>query len=185
VMGTSKMVARTTLQEFNVTMIELGRDVLPSVTGALKDFSSVLRGIRGLIPGASDDKGRSGTNAMEGALLGWGVGKYFGQPLLGAAAGGAIGLGSGELNRGIDSIPGAINRGVDAIIPEYFKHMNFLQGPSKPTVTHTAFSFNVDGHVLAQTVIEKMEDIVEHATGSPNYNGLQAFNRADGGLTTS
>jgi len=63
--------------------------------------------------------------------------------------------------------------------------MNFLQGPPKPTVTQTAFSFNVDGHVLAQTVIEKMEDITEHATGSPNYNARSHFARADGGLATS
>jgi hypothetical protein len=37
--------------------------------------------------------------------------------------------------------------------------------------------------VLAQTVIEQMEDITEHATGAPAYNGLSNFGRADGGIS--
>jgi hypothetical protein len=193
IMGLSKMVARTTLQEFNVTMIELGRDVLPSVTRALGDFKGVLQGIRGLIPGASDaDKGRTGANAMEGALLGWGVGKYFGQPLLGSAAGAAVGLGAGTLNKGVDALPSLLNKGVDAIIPDYFKSttpdikpdkMNFLQGPPitlKPQPI--TLNLNVDGRTLAQAVTEQLEYLTEHATGSPNYNAQSHFGRADGGI---
>jgi hypothetical protein len=65
------------------------------------------------------------------------------------------------------------------------KSMMFNPGTSKTKATQTAFSFNVDGRVLAQTVIEQMEAIIEHASSSPNYNGLQAFNRADGGLGTT
>jgi TP901 family phage tail tape measure protein len=184
-MGTSKMVARTTLQEFNVLMIELGTTILPSATRALGDFKAVIQGLQGLLPGRSvEDKGRAGATAMEGALAGWGVGKFFGQPMLGALGGAFVPLAADQLNRGVDSLPGAINKGVDYLIPEFLKKMNYLQGPPKPTVTQTAFSFNVDGHVLAQTVIEKMEDIVEHATGSPNYNAQSHFARADGGIAT-
>jgi hypothetical protein len=63
--------------------------------------------------------------------------------------------------------------------------MNFLQGPPKTTKTQTAFSLSVDGRTLAQTVIEQMEEIVEHATSSPNYNPMSHFPRNDGGLSTS
>jgi hypothetical protein len=41
-MGTSKMVARTTLQEFNVALIELGRDVLPIAIAGVKGLSAAL-----------------------------------------------------------------------------------------------------------------------------------------------
>jgi hypothetical protein len=60
--------------------------------------------------------------------------------------------------------------------------MRFDPGTSRPKATQTAFSFNVDGRVLAQTVIEQMESLTEHATGAPAYNGQSHFNRADGGI---
>jgi hypothetical protein len=62
--------------------------------------------------------------------------------------------------------------------------MRFDPGTSRPKLTQTAFSFNVDGRTLAQTVIEQMESLTEHATGSPNYNGQSHFARADGGIMT-
>jgi hypothetical protein len=46
-MGTSKMVARTTLQEFNVALIELGRDVLPLAIGGVKLLSGALKVFEG------------------------------------------------------------------------------------------------------------------------------------------
>jgi hypothetical protein len=58
--GTAVGTARTTLAEFNVTLMRLGDTVLPAVTGALRDFSSVLQGIRSLIPGGDDSKWRVG-----------------------------------------------------------------------------------------------------------------------------
>jgi hypothetical protein len=63
--------------------------------------------------------------------------------------------------------------------------MRFDPGTSRPKLTQTAFSFNVDGRTLAQTVIEQMESLTEHATGSPNYNSVSHFARADGGMTSS
>jgi TP901 family phage tail tape measure protein len=180
-MGTTRGVARSTLQEFNVSMIELGTTVLPSVTRALQDFTGVLRGLRALIPGTSDaDKGRTGANAMEGALLGWGVGKYFGQPMLGAAAGGAIGLGAGKLNEGVDAIPKLLNKGVDALIPNFLKEP---PAPPKVVFPPITLNLNVDGRQLAQTTVEQMESLTEHATGAPAANGLSHFGRADGGIT--
>jgi hypothetical protein len=61
------------------------------------------------------------------------------------------------------------------------QNFRFDPGTSRPQTTHTAFSFNVDGHVLAQTVIEKIEELTEQATGSPNSNALGRFDRADAG----
>ena len=96
--------ARTTLQEFNVTMGQLGDTVMPAVNGELRDFKSVLEGVRGVLPGPKpdappeeQDKWKVGTRALEGAtvfgLLG---GAIAGPP--GAAIGGAGGfIGGGFL----------------------------------------------------------------------------------------
>jgi hypothetical protein len=40
------------------------------------------------------------------------------------------------------------------------------------------------GRSLAQAVSEELGNLHEHATGSPNYNDLSQFGRADGGITT-
>jgi hypothetical protein len=58
----------------------------------------------------------------------------------------------------------------------------FTPGTDSTKATQTAFSFNVDGRVLAQTVIEQMEYLTEHATGAPAYNGQSHFGRADSGM---
>ena len=60
--------------------------------------------------------------------------------------------------------------------------MQFLQGPPKPTKTQTALSLNIDGRTFAQTMIEEMESLTEHATGTTAYNGQSHFARADGGI---
>jgi hypothetical protein len=46
---------------------------------------------------------------------------------------------------------------------------SFDPGTDRTKATQTAFSFNVDGRVRAQTVIEQMEYLTEHATGAPAY----------------
>jgi hypothetical protein len=67
--------------------------------------------------------------------------------------------------------------------PSDLKHKSsFDPGTSQPKTMQTAFSFNVDGRVLAQTVIEQMESLTEHATGAPAYNGQSHFARGDGGM---
>jgi hypothetical protein len=73
-------------------------------------------------------------------------------------------------------------KGSEDKMPSLGVPMRFDPGTSQTKTTHTAFSFNVDGRVLAQTVIEQMESLTEHATGSPNYNGQSHFARADGGI---
>jgi hypothetical protein len=59
---------------------------------------------------------------------------------------------------------------------------SFDPGTSQPKLQQTAFSFNVDGRTLAQTVIEQMESLTEHATGAPAYNAQSHFARGDGGM---
>jgi TP901 family phage tail tape measure protein len=192
--GTAVGTAKTTLSEFTVTLMRLGDTVLPAVTGALRDFTSVLQGIRALIPGSDANKWQTGTHAIAGAGLGAAIGLPFGQPLLGAAIGAGLTLAPGTINKGVDdapkalnwgvdAIPKALNAGVDALIPNWLK--NTLQGPPpKAVLPPITMNLNVDGDRLASTVVEHMQNSTEHATSSPNYNALSNFGRADGGLTT-
>jgi hypothetical protein len=63
--------------------------------------------------------------------------------------------------------------------------MRFDPGTSKTKATQTAFSLNIDGRTFAQTMIEQMEDITEHAVSAPAYNGQSHFARADSGMATT
>jgi hypothetical protein len=171
-MGTSKMVARTTLQEFNVALIELGRDALPLAIGGVKTLSHVLGWLQGGHHTEEDKTFKP--NWMEhlhdyASPWNW-LGKYA-----------PFGLG-GENSMLPKSPPPQPQNQSYTDGPMRALPMNFLQGPPKPTKTQTAFSLSVDGRTLAQTVIEQMEDITEHATGSPNYNSQSHFARADGGI---
>jgi hypothetical protein len=43
--------ARTALQEFNVTMMDIGQHVLPVINFALRDFKGALEAVRSVLPG--------------------------------------------------------------------------------------------------------------------------------------
>jgi hypothetical protein len=151
--GTAKGLTRSTMQSFNVALLELGTTALPVATAAVRGLSAALGWITGGHQTKEDKSFKP--NWMENlhGLMPWSGASPLPQK---------------------QSFPGG------AMTPQ---HMNFLQGPpNQPTKTQTAFSLNVDGRVLAQTVIEQMESLSEHATSAPSYNGLQAFNRADGGM---
>jgi hypothetical protein len=45
--GTTKQQTRSALSEFNIAMVELGRDILPVATAAVKSFSTMLGWITG------------------------------------------------------------------------------------------------------------------------------------------
>jgi hypothetical protein len=60
--------------------------------------------------------------------------------------------------------------------------MRFDPGTSKTKVTPISLSLNVDGRTLAQSISEQLEQLYEHATGAPSYNGQSHFGRADGGI---
>jgi hypothetical protein len=59
---------------------------------------------------------------------------------------------------------------------------SFDPGTSHTKATPINLSLNVDGRILAQTMSEQLEQLYEHATGAPAYNGQSHFNRADGGI---
>jgi hypothetical protein len=187
--GTAVQTAHTTLAEFNVTLMRLGDTVLPAATGALRDFSSVLQGIRALIPGSDDSKWRVGTRAIEGAAIGAGIGLVTpipGGAAIGGAAGAIIGGGFGALETPSGkkwTSPGKTGRPSEMIDRPPADKMKFLQGPPitlKPQPI--SLSLNVDGRTLAQSMTEQLEYLTEHATGAPAYNGQSHFARADGGL---
>jgi hypothetical protein len=161
--GTTKQEARSALQGFNIAMIELGEKALPLATWGLKGFSGALHGLN-IIQGAAP-KGPHGLGLpMQREAIPRAWNWMFGPKET-----------DGALKPQNQSFPGG------ALTPQ---PMNFLQGPpTTPKVTPISLSLNVDGRTLAQAVSEVLEDLTEHATGSPNYNAQSHFGRADGGLT--
>jgi hypothetical protein len=99
-------------------MADIGEHVLPPLNNALRDFKSVLEGLRSIIPGANgdgDSKWKVGTRALEGAGLGAVGGAAigaFGGPvgavggaILGGAAGGLYGLTEGLFKSYSKTVP--------------------------------------------------------------------------------
>jgi hypothetical protein len=88
--------------------------------------------------------------------------------------------------KGLFGIGGANAKPVDPNFEDRWdalKHKSlFNPGTSKTKATPISFSLNVDGRTLAQSISEQLEQLYEHATGSPNYNGQSHFGRADGGI---
>ena len=106
-----------------------------------------------------------------------------------------LSVGFGYLNAGIDGLIKLLDKishpweffgGEKGTSPgktgSPFKPTSFDPGTSQPKATQTAFSLNIDGRMLAQTVIEQMESLTEHATGAPAYNAQSHFARGDGGM---
>jgi hypothetical protein len=91
--GSTVQQARTSLAEFNITMMDLGQHVLPGANLALGKFKNILEAIRGVIPGGS--KGEAGVvaGAFGGSAVGGAVGALGGPGGIagGAAVGGVIG----------------------------------------------------------------------------------------------
>src|SRR5271156_491037 len=98
------------MQEFNVTMMDIGAHVLPGVNKMLRDFKGILEGLRAVLPGGNGGNGmatvlgRAGEGAIAGA--GWGV---FGGPL--GVGGGAL---AGGLAGGVEGIAETYMRSVAA-----------------------------------------------------------------------
>jgi hypothetical protein len=112
-------------------MMNLGSTVLPSVSGALKDFDAGIRYINSLMPGLDkngkgDDKWRVGTRAIEGGLAGGLVGAgigAFGGPVgavggavIGGVAGGLYGLVEGLVKGSNDAAPAVDRYGREVVI---------------------------------------------------------------------
>ena len=109
--GSTVQNARTAIADFNITMMEIGKDVLPSVNNALGNFKSILEGIRNIIPGG-DGKGMAvaGGHAIVGAAGGALTGMAIG------AFGGPIGWAGG-------AIIGGVLGGTEGVAEQYMKNI--------------------------------------------------------------
>jgi hypothetical protein len=52
-------------------------------------------------------------------------------------------------------------------------------GRNQPKATPISMSLNIDGRTLAQALADQL---YQHATGAPSYDGMQRFIPADGGI---
>ena len=184
--GSTVQGARTAFQDFNVTMMDLGKTVLPAVNVALKDFRSLLeKHIRGLLPSAPNAGVRVGARAAEGAAIGAGIGFFAGGVGAGPGAliGGALGTAEGYMesykanqnytmdgaarSKAIaDSVRGA-PAGPGGVFPG---------GTSRAQLAPITINLNIDGRTLATTLSEIGEQIFKFSTTAPAADGLGIYN---------
>jgi hypothetical protein len=183
--GSTAQAARTAIQDFNVTMMDIGRNVLPSVNIALHDFKGVLEGIRSVLPSGST--ATVGARAAEGALIGGIAGSIF--PGLGTVGGAVIG--------------GAIG-GVEGVAEQYMKNQQEQDrkaggrleqmwaprlrlggapdaAPQKATLQPLVLNLNlnVDGRTLAESVSTSLATLNALPTQAPAADGMGQFYGGD------
>jgi hypothetical protein len=193
--GSTAQNARTAIQEFNVTMAELGRMTLPMANVVLNDFKSVLEGIRKVLPGG-DGKSMAtiGGHAIFAAVPGLAAGGIIG------AAGGPVGMLGGALT-------GAVVGGVHGVAQNYVDNNPGKRGPpggsfeqnaesaigwlveaAKGTVSklsamapahmpQISLSLNLDGRTLA-TAISSSENGAFN-TQAPAFDGSGKYTGGD------
>jgi hypothetical protein len=178
--GSTVQQARTGMAEFNITMMELGKDILPSVNVALHGTKAILESIRGVLPGGD---GKSAAIAGGGALLGAGAGALtgaavgaFGGPV-GAVGGAAIGGIAGGMLGVIENYQRQHDKDNDKKTAE----VEFLQQLNKgglgkaqqAVLAPISLSLNIDGQTLARV----MSSISANSFSgqAPAYNGLESY----------
>jgi hypothetical protein len=191
--GSTVQQARTAMQEFNVTMMDLAKDILPSVNVALHGFKSTLEGIRNLLPGG-DKGGKSmatiGGRAIAGAIVGGLAGSVIPGvgTIAGALGGGVLGAAEGYMEQQAEEARKKGGRAYERQIEQmYAPRLRLGGGDSaapKAVFPPITLQLNIDGRALAQAVSEELGQLHEHATGAPASNGQSNFGRADGGITT-
>ena len=146
-----------TLASVGVTIGKFLLDI-SGVTGVFEAF--------GKIPWASIQSGLDSVRTALEKLLGWisglaeqlgRIGKFFLSPSTGVPPG----MKDGNIHK---------------------ESFQFDPSRSQPKATPIAFSLNVDGQTLTQAIINKMDQMTEHATGAPSYDGMQRFIPSDGGV---
>jgi hypothetical protein len=189
--GSTVQQARTAMAEFNVTMMDIGKDVLPSVNVALHNFKSVLEGIRGILPGATNT-GRVGGAVLTGAAVGAGIG-FFGGPggaLGGAAIGGVVGGTMGVAAEYMKNNPGPIDRFGRAVVVTGNSAAQAAEGmkalgdairglhapgggvfPGGTSAAPISLSLNIDGRRLAEAVSTGQTEIHAFGTQAPAFDG--------------
>jgi hypothetical protein len=185
--GATVQNARSTLQDFNVTMAELGRTTLPSVNIVLHDFKSTLDAIRGVLPGG-DGKGvapvlaRAAEGALGGAVAGavWGA---FGGPIgvgLGAIGGGVIGGVGGVAEQYMQNMPPSAAPNSAAQAADWMgvlgggrggHGITLVPGGTPQAVAPITLNLNVDGSRLATAISQGGA----FPTQAPVSNGGEVF----------
>ncbi|WMT77452.1 hypothetical protein [Bradyrhizobium sp. Ash2021] len=186
--GSTVQNARTAMQEFNITMMDLGKTVLPAVNVGLHDLKSVLEGIRSVLPSRSTATvgARTGEGALVGALAGSfipGVGT-LGGAAIGGLAGGTLGVAEQYLKnmdhhavitgnsaaekaataiadaiRGMPAGPGGVFAGGTSVAP-------------KATLAPIALTINLDGKPLAEAISTAQASLSEHPLQAPAADGM-------------
>jgi hypothetical protein len=182
--GSTVQNARTAMAEFNITMMEIGKTVLPSVNIALRDFKGALEGLRSVLPGGQT--ALTGARAMQGGILGGMAGIPFGPGgmAVGAAGGSALGTAEGFME-GYSKAQGAKQdrKETDDFIKALREnHAGAAAGAPAQAVMATpriTLNLNVDGRALAQAVTDVMGNQTGFVTQAPSADGVGQFYGGD------
>jgi hypothetical protein len=170
--------ARTAMQEFNVTMMDIGQHVLPVVNHGLRDFKAILEGIRNVLP--SGQAGVVATRAAEGAAIGAGLGFFAGGVGAGpgALAGGVLGTAEGFLESYAAPYDKKLRE--KETLNDFLNRITCRGGPAAPVKAPTInLSLNIDGRTLAQAVTDAMGNNTGFATQAPAADGAGQFFSGD------
>jgi hypothetical protein len=187
--GSTVQQARTAMADFNITMMELGKNTLPAVNMALHDFKSVLEGLRGMLPGGNG-QGLStvGGRAIEGAVAG-------------LATGAAVGALGGPFGASIGALGGAVAGGAVGAAEAYMKQQGAQQdkketdefvralrdagttgtagSPKQVTMAPISLSLNIDGRTLAEAMSTALMGMYGFPQGAPAADGMSQFYSGD------
>jgi hypothetical protein len=144
--STTKGIARGTLQEFNVAMIELGTQALPPATAGIKGLSAAL-GIFGGGHQTKEDK-TFVPSWMERLHDYTSPGNW---------------LKGGPFGNGVSGLP----KQQDGMLKP--------QAPSKVTMPPITLNLNVDGARLAQSVAGSLGEISIFGTGAPAADAMESY----------
>jgi hypothetical protein len=170
--GSTVQNARTTMQEFNNAMMDIGAKVLPPVNKSLSDFKSILESIRGILPSVPNAGATVGARAIEGAAVGAGIGALFGGvgAVPGAAIGGVLGTAEGFLetygsrkNTGTAWPTSPDGGAINPRVP-------------KAQLAPITLNLNLDGRTLATTLSEIGAQIFQFSTQAPAADGIGVYN---------
>jgi hypothetical protein len=197
--------ARTAMRELDVTLMDIGRTVLPSVNVALGHFRDLLRGIRDIIPGGSVRGAEVGGQAMLGATGGAVVGGVVaGVPgaIIGGLGGGALGAANavmpkpnmakdaiqdtfGKFSGIIDHSATATDKAADQMraLTDVLRQRAtpgpggiFPGGTSRaPPTPPIHLNLNIDGRQLAAAVSEQQTRASTYDTAAPASDGSSFY----------
>jgi hypothetical protein len=193
------------MRELDVTLMDIGRTVLPSVNVALGHFRDLLRGIRDIIPGGSVRGAEVGGQAMLGATGGAVVGGVVaGVPgaIIGGLGGGALGAANavmpkpnmakdaiqdtfGKFSGIIDHSATATDKAADQMraLTDVLRQRAtpgpggiFPGGTSRaPPTPPIHLNLNIDGRQLAAVVSEQQTRASTYDTAAPASDGSSFY----------